>query len=61
LNKSDVQIELVDLNGRVVSKQTILQGSTIGYIDVSKIYAGNYLLRITSVNQVKTISIVVGD
>ena len=61
LNKSDVQIELVDLNGRVVSKQTILQGSTIGYIDVSTIYEGNYLIRITSVNQVKTISIVVGD
>ena len=61
LNKSDVQIELVDLNGRVVSKQTILHGSTVGYIDVSTIYKGNYLLRITSTNQVKTFSIVVGD
>jgi hypothetical protein len=61
LNKSDAQIELVDLNGRVVSTQTILQGSTVGYIDVSTIYKGNYLLRITSTNQVKTFSIVVGD
>jgi hypothetical protein len=38
-----------------------LQGSTVGYIDVSTIYEGNYLLRITSTNQVKTISIIVGD
>jgi hypothetical protein len=61
LNKTDAQVELLDLNGRLITKQTINQGSTIGYIDVSTIYSGNYLLRITSTNQVKTFSIVVGD
>jgi hypothetical protein len=61
LNKSNVQVELLDLNGRLITKQTINQGSTIGYIDVSTIYAGNYLLRITSTNQVKTIPIVISE
>ena len=55
------QVELLDLNGRLITKQTINQGSTIGYIDVSTIYLGNYLLRITSVNQVKTIPVLVTE
>lgn len=61
LNKSSVQVELLDLNGRLIKKQTINQGSTIGYIDVSTIYAGNYLLRLTSLDQVKTIPIVISE
>lgn len=57
LNKANTQIDLVDLNGRIVAKQTINQGSTIAYIDVSTIYEGNYLVKITTENQIKTISI----
>lgn len=57
LNKTNTQIDLVDLNGRIVAKQTINQGSTIAYIDVSTIYEGNYLVKITTENQSKTISI----
>ena len=57
LNKTNTQIDLVDLNGRIVAKQTINQGSTIAYIDVSTIYEGNYLVKITTENQIKTISI----
>jgi hypothetical protein len=61
LNKKETQVELLDLNGRLITKQTINQGSTICYIDVSTIYAGNYLLRIISANQVKTFPIVVSE
>lgn len=61
LNKSNALVELLDLNGRLITKQTINKGSTIGYIDVSTIYAGNYLLRITSANQIKTIPIIVSE
>jgi len=61
LNKSDTKIEFLDLNGRTIIEQSILQGSTIGYIDVSTVYQGNYLLKITNGNTSKTISIVVGD
>jgi len=59
LNKTNTQIDLVDLNGRIVAKQIINQGSTIGYIDVSTIYEGNYLVKITTENQSKTISILI--
>jgi hypothetical protein len=59
LNKTNTQIELVDLNGKIVASQTINQGSTIGYIDVSTIYDGNYIVKIITENQIKTISIVV--
>jgi hypothetical protein len=59
LNKANTQIDLVDLNGRIVAKQTINQGSTIAYIDVSTIYEGNYLVKITTENQSKTISILI--
>jgi hypothetical protein len=59
LNKANTQIDLVDLNGRIVAKQIINQGSTIGHIDVSTIYEGNYLVKITTENQSKTISILI--
>ncbi|MBM3160180.1 MAG: T9SS type A sorting domain-containing protein, partial [Bacteroidetes bacterium] len=45
LNKSDLQVELIDLNGRIIVQQTIGKGSTIGYVDVSTVYTGNYLLK----------------
>ncbi len=35
---------------RTIIEQSILQGSTIGYINVSTVYQGNYLLKITNGN-----------
>jgi len=61
LNKSDLQVELIDPNGRVVIQQLIKQGSTIGYIDVSTIYSGNYFIKIISVNQIKTFPVVISE
>jgi len=61
LNKTNSAIELTDMNGRLISKQTILQGSTIGYLDVSTVYKGNYLLRITTNNQTKVIAVTIGN
>ena len=61
LNKTNLAIELTDMNGRIISKQTILQGSTIGYLDVSTVYKGNYLLRITTNNQTKVIAVSIGN
>ena len=61
LNKTNSAIELTDMNGRMISKQTILQGSTIGYLDVSTVYKGNYLLRITTNNQTKVIAVTIGN
>ena len=60
LNKTNTSIELMDLNGKLITTQTILQGSTIGYINVSTVYQGNYLLRITMNNQTKVVPIAIG-
>jgi len=57
LNTSEIHLELLDLNGRLISKQTIQQGSTIGYIDVSTVYAGKYLLKLNNQYFTKTISV----
>jgi hypothetical protein len=61
LNQSDALVELHDLNGRVITQKIINQGSTIACIDVSTFYTGNYLLKITSANQVKTIPVIVSE
>jgi hypothetical protein len=37
----------MDLNGRIIQKTNIHQGSTIGYFDTKSIYAGVYLIKIT--------------
>jgi hypothetical protein len=43
----NLALELFDLNGKMVAQGSIVPGSTIGYIDVRTLYAGNYLLNIT--------------
>lgn len=57
LNTSEIFVELLDLNGRLISKQTIHQGSTMGYIDVSTVYAGKYLLKLNNQYFTKTIAV----
>ncbi len=57
LNKHDVLVELIDLTGKKVASQTILQGSTITYFDVSTIYSGLYFLKVGN----KTIEVKIGN
>ncbi len=57
LNKHDVLVELIDLTGKKVASQTILQGSTITYFDVSTIYSGLYFLKVGN----KTIEVRISD
>lgn len=47
LNTINYEIVLMDLNGRIIQKTNIHQGSTIGYFDTKSIYAGVYLIKIT--------------
>ncbi|MFK8009500.1 MAG: YHYH protein [Saprospiraceae bacterium] len=44
----DLEIELVDLSGKVVSTSKINKGSTIAYFDVQTIYNGIYLVKISN-------------
>ena len=45
LNTTSTQLELYDLTGKLVLSGTINQGSTIGYLDVSTVYNGSYILK----------------
>lgn len=46
LLKSDVKLKLMDLSGKVVMEKSIPSGSTINFMDVSTLYAGEYVLKI---------------
>lgn len=44
----DLDIELVDLSGKVVSVSKINKGSTIAYFDIQTVYGGIYLVKISN-------------
>lgn len=46
----DLEIELLDLSGKVVSTSQISKGSTIAYFDVQTVYDGIYLVKISNGN-----------
>jgi len=51
LLKQDLELSLIDLQGKLIDKKTIFQGSTIAYFDVSTLYKGIYFLK-TNAGQV---------
>lgn len=51
---NNVDVELYDVTGRTVTKTTISQGSTIGYIDTKTIYNGNYVIKIIDGQKIHT-------
>jgi YHYH protein/Secretion system C-terminal sorting domain len=54
LVKENININLYDWQGRLVSTETIYQGSTIAYIDTKTLYSGMYLLKATIGNAIVT-------
>lgn len=58
LVKEELQVDLVDLSGRVIIEQVIHAGQTIAYFDVATLYAGNYLIRVSN-TEFQTVSKVV--
>lgn len=59
LVSSDVSLKLFDLNGSLVREATIVQGSTIWYLDVETLYNGAYVLEISNGKEVKSTKVVV--
>ncbi|MFN5983676.1 MAG: YHYH protein [Fluviicola sp.] len=59
----NLQIELVDMTGRVIQNKTMSAGSTIVYFDTQVVYSGDYLVRISSTagTVIKRLSIVKND
>ena len=44
----DLEVELVDLSGKVVRSSKVSKGTTIAYFDVQTVYAGIYLVKISN-------------
>lgn len=58
INQTDLLVKLYDATGKLVDQTTLFQGSTIAYFDVSKAYAGNYIIHITDGTNLVTRKIV---
>lgn len=50
----DLDLELFDLNGKLVYKTNIPQGSTAWFIDTRALYNGEYILRMKQGNEILT-------
>ena len=59
LVKSDINITLLDVNGRSVGTATINPGSTIAFVDTRTLYSGEYLLRMEQEGSIITKKITV--
>ena len=59
LVKDPLLIELLDVSGRIVQSKKIPSGSTIAYFDTQTLYAGNYVVRVTSISQKQEYGIVI--
>ncbi|MFM2267708.1 MAG: hypothetical protein RL757_1149, partial [Bacteroidota bacterium] len=59
LVREDYKIELFDVLGKMVKSTQINKGSTIAYFDTQDLYAGTYLVKISSGNAQITRKVVV--
>jgi hypothetical protein len=50
LVEDSYEVSLVDINGKLVDKTTLYQGSTIVYFDTKTLYNGNYVVTLTDKN-----------
>lgn len=48
LIKENTEVMLYDLNGKLLEKTIIFPGSTMAYFDTKKLYAGEYLIKISN-------------
>ncbi|MFN7913668.1 MAG: YHYH protein [Bacteroidota bacterium] len=46
LLKYDLNLELIDISGKVLMQTTLLKGSTIGYFDTQTLYNGIYFIKL---------------
>lgn len=46
MNEGNIEVELYDMSGRLISQTKVLQGSTIAYFDTQTLYAGEYVVKL---------------
>ena len=47
LNNKNLEVELLDIQGKTMQTTQIYIGQTIGYFDISQIYSGTYIIKLT--------------
>lgn len=57
--QDNVDVILFDMNGRMITKSVIYQGSTIAYFDLRTLYSGNYIVKVKTKNDIITRKLVV--
>lgn len=55
----NLEVELIDITGKVIKKATISPGSTIAYFDIQAVYSGTYIVRISDKTSAFTERIVI--
>lgn len=61
LQQQNVRVELTDMNGKQLQTQTIFQGSTLCYFDVSALYSGTYFIRVSNNGTTYSYSIIISE
>lgn len=46
MNKETIQVELIDLTGKLILNTEIVPGTTIGYLNIETLYNGTYQIRL---------------
>ncbi|MGZ3862332.1 MAG: YHYH protein [Bacteroidia bacterium] len=59
LVKEDLDVQLLDVNGKTVASTRINKGSTIAYFDVQAVYEGVYFIKISNGTEAMTKKVVV--
>jgi hypothetical protein len=57
--REDIAVSIHDINGRLLAKTTLLQGSTIAYFDCSTLYNGSYFVSMKGQGIDETHSIII--
>jgi hypothetical protein len=61
LQEENIVAELVDAAGKTIQTQTIYQGSTICYFNVSTLYSGTYFIKINNGQTSTTHSVIISE
>lgn len=59
LMEENVEVQLVDLTGKLVTSTTINAGQTIAYFDVSTVYAGTYFVKVVLNGQQRSFKVMI--
>jgi hypothetical protein len=59
LVQNDMTINLIDVQGKVISQQEILAGSTMAFFDASTLYAGTYFITYTDASGKQSQAVIV--